>query len=363
MKKILIITQTTNTASGWGRYSSEIVRELKSKKLEVFVIEESERGGGLLRKYSFVSFIKNLFRARRAAENVDIVHVLDGWPYAVYGYFAILGTPKKLFINAVGTYSIPPTNALSIKRFLIKTAYKKALKVFSISSYTDTVLRGAISSVNSMVVHLGVDRLPESSDQSIGLVSNKINSSFPVILTVGALKRRKGQIYTLKAVSELKKDYSNILYVMVGDDSDLEYRSEIISYARENNLKNNILITGLIPDEELSTWYRNSDLFVLNSINHDRHFEGFGLVLIEAASAGLPAVGSRDCGIEDAIDDGYNGLLAEQGNVDDIVERIKTALCKKEVLGSNSIKFSRKFSWEKTIEIYIKHYNIDLLLN
>jgi glycosyltransferase involved in cell wall biosynthesis len=45
------------------------------------------------------------------------------------------------------------------------------------------------------------------------------------------------------------------------------------------------------------------------------HREGFGAVIIEAAAAGLPAIGSRIYGITDAIEDGVTGLLVEAGDV------------------------------------------------
>lgn len=359
MKKVLIITQTTNISSGWGRYSFEIIKNLQ-EKVEVLTLEEGIGQSKLYKKDSLESFVKNLFLSRKTARNVDIIHVLDGWPYAIYGYFAVLGTSKKLFINAVGTYSIPPSNVF-IKSFLMKMAYRRASKVFSISRYTDRVLRESMPWVDSLVIHLGATSLSKPTIESNATVMSKIDSRSPIILTVGALKKRKGQIYTLKAVSELKKDYQNILYVMVGEDSDIEYKKEILSYAKENNLESNVLITGIILDDELSAWYKSSDIFALNSLNHDGHFEGFGLVLIEAASVGLSAIGSRNCGIEDAIEDGFNGYYTEQGNVDNITQKIKDALIKKEILSKNSVEFSKRFSWRRTIEIYKKYYDIGLL--
>jgi len=356
MKKVLIITQTTNTNSGWGRYSFEIIKNLRNK-VEVLILEEGRGENKLFKKDSFGSFIKNIFLTREVARKADIIHVLDGWPYAIYGYFAVLGTSKRLFINAVGTYSIPPSN-LSIKSFLMKMAYKRASKVFSISSYTDGVLKSVIPRVNSSVVHLGVDQLPEPSDKSVDLVLSRINSRSPVILTVGALKKRKGQFYTLKAVSELKKDYPNILYVMVGDDSDLEYKKEIIYHAKENNLEGNILITGLISDENLSAWYKNSDIFALNSVNHDDHFEGFGLVIIEAHKFGLPAVGSGGCGIEDAILDGKTGYLSQQEDSTSVEQKIRLILQgNRDKFKKEAREFANQFSWNKTTNKYSEFYN------
>jgi glycosyltransferase involved in cell wall biosynthesis len=41
-------------------------------------------------------------------------------------------------------------------------------------------------------------------------------------------------------------------------------------------------------------------------------FEGFGIVYLEAAAAGIPSIGSLDCGAEDAIQDKISGRLVSQ---------------------------------------------------
>ena len=355
MKRILIITQTTNTNSGWGRYSSEIIGRLR-KVMLVSSLEEGDNSSSLKRKDSLGSFLRNISLARKMAQNIDIVHVLDGWPYAIYGYFAVMGTNKKLFINAVGTYSIVSRNIISPKSILMKLAYARASKVFAISHYTENRLKKNIPWVDSTIVYLGVNLLPRLTSRDGKSVEDKIGGRSPVILTVGALKKRKGQIHTLQAIFELKKDYPNILYAMVGDGGDEYYRKGITSFAEENGLIKNVLMAGLVTDEELSAWYEKSDVFALNSINHGGHFEGWGMVLLEAASFGKPVVGSRDCGIEDALRDGFNGFLTNQSNHKDIALKIKKSLNNKRKLGSNSIEFVRSFSWDKTIGTYLAFY-------
>ncbi|MEX1003128.1 MAG: glycosyltransferase family 4 protein [Crocinitomicaceae bacterium] len=358
MNKILILTQTTNINSGWGRYSFEIIKNL-SKKTEVIVLEEGKGESRLFKKDSFGSFVKNIFLARKMARKVEIVHVLDGWPYAVYGYVAVWGTSKKLFINAIGTYSIPPKNLFSIKGLLMKLAYLKASKVFSISRYTDGILKSIIPWVDSVVVHLGVSQLPEPSIEVANSVMSKISDKYPIILTVGALKRRKGQLHTLKAVHELTKDYPNILYVIVGDDSDIEYKNDFLSFVKENNLENNILITGSVSDSELSAWYKNSDIFVLNSINHDGHFEGFGLVYLEAGMTGLPVVGSLENGAEDAIRNRETGILVPQGDLKYLTGAILEIIRNEDLakqMSYNGIQWAKNHNWDVIVSRYIEIY-------
>lgn len=64
--------------------------------------------------------------------------------------------------------------------------------------------------------------------------------------------------------------------------------------------------------------YLESSVFVLSS-----RYEGMPLVIIEAMGSGLPVVSfTCPCGPRDLIQDGYNGLLVENGNVEQLAEKI-----------------------------------------
>jgi glycosyltransferase involved in cell wall biosynthesis len=52
------------------------------------------------------------------------------------------------------------------------------------------------------------------------------------------------------------------------------------------------------------------------------HREGFGMVIVEAAAVGIPAIGTRIHGITDAIEDGYTGKLVAAGDVTALAEAI-----------------------------------------
>ncbi len=364
--RILIITPTIETNSGWGRYSVNIVEEYRKRGISFSICSldisnTAEENLVQILPFSFLNFFKNLISIRRISSDHDIVHAFDGWPYAVYGFFAVWGTQKRLYVNAVGTYSLPGRSF--IKQLLMSRAYNQSSKILCISRYTKDKIDGFYGDGSkSVVVPLGVTGLPSILEEDKARLNAKfqIDGCFPVLITVGAIKKRKGQLDTMKALTLLKNKYPQILYLLVGDDRDVNYVNQILSLARINDMEKNVrVISGSIGDRELSFLYQKSDLAVLNSLNYSGHFEGFGLMFLEAGQFGVPGVGSSECGIEDAIMDGLTGYLTKQGDSEDISEKIKMALEKKVVLGQKAKEFSKEFSWGQTAETYLSFYKAD----
>ena len=348
--KILFITKTLKPVSGWGRMSFLLTEEAKRHNCVASDISEDDE----LLPITILNFVKNVWRVRRRSKGFNIVHALDGWPYGIYGYLAVVGTKKKLFINGIGTYSVAAFNSF-LKGFFLGMSYRRAKKVFCISKYTQKRILKKIRLRNTEVVYLGkTDFLVEKYDKAKNINSN----NFPVLLTVGAVKERKGQFYVLRAVKMLKKKYPNIIYNIVGFFENEKYVKDIKKYTLDNNLENNIrFIRDVKNDRELYDFYKNCDVFLLCSVNTGDHFEGFGLVLIEAASLGKPVIGSLDNGTEEAVKDGYNGYLVRQRNSQDIYDKLVLILeGDRESMSASSKLWANEFSWEKTVDEYIKFY-------
>ncbi|MDP3763186.1 MAG: glycosyltransferase family 4 protein [bacterium] len=351
-KNVLIVTGNTKPNSGMGRYSLSIIEQLRGLGVDYKVLNV------LYRKFSIINLIKKCFLVRKELEKYDNIHAFDCWPYGVYAYLGVLGTRKKLFINGVGTYSVPSGNLL--KMFLMINAYKRAEKIFCISNYTKDRILERIPYVKAEVVFLGTTKLPEVSHKQQEGYRRKYNftSRYPILLTVGAIKERKGQFETIQALYKLKNKYPDALYLMVGSNSDRNYVTQIEKYAKEFGMENNIkILSDVHSDTELAYLYSLCHVFLLNSNNVGTHFEGFGLVLLEAGQLGKPVIGSKGCGIEDVIQNGYNGYLTEQRNPEDIYEKLVSVLGGQyETFAKNSIEFSKKFTWSGTVSSYIRHY-------
>jgi len=348
--KILFIGKSSKPVSGWGRISFLLLKEFRDRGYNVKDLNEDNK----LLPLSKWNIIKNILTTRREAKNCDIVHALDGWPYGIYGYFAIIFSKKKFFINGVGTYSVVPFNNF-LKGIILKIVYRRANRIFCISKYTEKRILEKVKLNNTEIVYLG-------GTSSLGLcVGGKFEldkDRFPKLLTVGGVKDRKGQFFTLKAVELLKNKYPNVIYYIVGPFDDLAYVEMMKKYVLDNNLSENVKFLGHIKDDNiLFNLYRESDIFLLCSISTKDYFEGFGLVLIEAASFGKPVIGSLNNGTEDAVRDGCNGYLVEQKNHKDIYEKMLLILeGDVDNMSKCSEEWAKGFSWDKTVDKYISFY-------
>jgi phosphatidylinositol alpha-1,6-mannosyltransferase len=142
-----------------------------------------------------------------------------------------------------------------------------------------------------------------------------------VLLTVGRLdatEQGKGHDRVIQALAQLVATRPDIVYVIVGDGTD---RDRLAALARTEGVGDRVVFTGAVPDDELPDYYRTADLFVLPSVQ-----EGFGIVLLEAASSGLPTVAARAGGSIDALADGALGRLVDPDSQAELVEAIDEML-------------------------------------
>lgn len=351
--KILYITKNLKPTAGIGRFSKGIVKHVSELDADTAVFSEDH---GMHAKGSFFGFIKNCMRARVLARDVDVVHALDAWPFGVYGLFAVLGRKKPFFLSGVGTYSIPPQK-MSFKKLLFLWVYRRAKAILCISEYTAKRISERLPfSVSVPVVHLATDPLPEAHFDAHKKFSIPRDKS-PVFITVGEVKERKGQRDTLLGLSKIKDQFPDFLYLIVGGQGDEKYVGSIFSAAKELGLEKNVMgITDAKNDTDLAGLYDVSDIHFLNSNNDGDHFEGFGLVFLEANQFSVPGIGSLNCGIEDAIKNKVSGILVGQKDHDAIAAAVKEVLENQDAFKKGAYSWYTSFSWKKTAKDYYSHY-------
>lgn len=136
-----------------------------------------------------------------------------------------------------------------------------------------------------------------------------------IISFIGRIVKDKGIIELINAFKKLIDLYPNLHLLIVGPiEQGLDpIPGETLKFIKESK---NIYLTGYVtnPDFYLGV----SDIFCLPS-----HREGFGTVIIEAASMKIPSIGTNIKGIKDAIENNNTGLLFELNNVEDLAKKLE----------------------------------------
>lgn len=245
-------------------------------------------------------------------------------------------------------------------QWYVKYVFRKLDGVISVSAATReaSILRGLHPSKGVSLPN-GFDpdeenRIPER-DEARKILEKIIKRNLEgerILLTVGRQVKRKGHKWFIEEV--LEKTESDFLYLIVGDGPE----NESIRSARDKSpMRERIIITGKLPRELLNTFYAASDLFIMPNIPVRGDMEGFGIVLLEANRAGVPAVASDLEGIRDVISNGVNGYRIPQGNsalfAKKIDELLKSDLT--ELSESSRRYVTETFNWDAVAEKYLAY--------
>ena len=167
---------------------------------------------------------------------------------------------------------------------------------------------------------------------------------------VGRILDRKGinELYT--AFSDLRKQYPDILLMVVGRFE----LSQIADPGLIERMKADpaVILTG--PQPNVPLYMSLMDVFVLPA-----WWEGFGNVLVQSAAMGVPVISTTGTGSRDAVSDGYNGLLVPPKSVPELVEAMAKLYSNKtlrEEMGHNGLEWAKHFDspiiWDGMEKLY-----------
>ena len=146
----------------------------------------------------------------------------------------------------------------------------------------------------------------------------------PIVLHVARLVEIKGTRYLLEAFARVIASGVDARLVVIGDGP---LRSRLEAYARSLGVCERATFLGTLPNSIVLDRLRDAAVLALPSVTiASGAVEGLGLVLLEAAAAGVPAVATRHGGIPEAVVDGQTGVLIEERDVDALADALRTLL-------------------------------------
>ena len=172
----------------------------------------------------------------------------------------------------------------------------------------------------------------------------------PALITVGNVTHRKGQDNVIRALPSLVKEYPDLRYHIVGIPTE---QAEFSSLAASLGVSNHVVFHGVVEQERLVPMLGSADLFLmLSKGTKSGDVEGFGIAILEANLLGVPAVGARGCGIEDAIEDQKSGFLVDPSNGADVAEAVRKSLKDRDRLGCYARSRALDYDWKNVGEKY-----------
>lgn len=350
--RIGVLSADLTHRHGWAHYSASLIAALKRAGADMRVVTTTDSppydaieaarmlppvdpmGRGLLARLAAA------YPAARAyLSDCDAIHALIE-PFAPLASW--IAAERPLFVTAHGSYARVDRAYPRWSQPIYMRALRSATLI-AVSRYTAAIAQGILPDVRAEIIPNGVDverfaRIERTTGHP------------PTVLFVGAVKARKGVDVLIRAMAHVRESIPDARLLIVGSlDAEPDCAAAARALAAELGLADAVTFAGRVSDADLLSAYAAADAFALPSLNVGWKFEGFGLALLEASAAGLPVIGSRDCGAADAVQDGVTGLLVGQGDVEGLAGAIIRLLRDRELahkMGAAGRAFAAAHTWD-----------------
>jgi phosphatidyl-myo-inositol dimannoside synthase len=290
------------------RFSWELIRHLKkSPALDVSVL--AHRG---TRRTSPFFAIAVIPRALWAARRCKVVHLGDPM-LSLVGWLIrhVYGRPV-----AVTVHGFDVSYRQRLYQLYLRLFFHHFDLYLPISAYVNSLLASRSVTGQRLVINPNVsDRYfdPSINRQRLNALLQTENVVLPpnatILFTSGRLVKRKGHAWFIKRV--LPQLPVGTIYLIAGAGPEKE---SITATAIAAKVASRVIMLGRVSNEALKVLYNSVDAFVQPNRHVEDDVEGFGLVLLEAATCQRTVLAAKTDGIPDAIHDGRNGILIPAGN-------------------------------------------------
>ncbi|MDB9961706.1 glycosyltransferase family 4 protein [Oceanihabitans sp.] len=330
-----------------NNFNVQVIADQRSETGEDEMVFDQGLGFEVLRikryDFRFKMYIKRIaltYKSLKRATAVIATGKFSLWNVAVC----------SIFIKC-RTLAVIHGTEVNFKSYFIKKSIDKALKRFDVIIAVSSYTKDLISHLNLKVAVIpnGID-VSQWDPDSISEIEIK---GHPILTTVGRVSSRKGQLNVIKQLPQLVKEFPDLHYHCIGIPTEAEAFKKT---AKSLNVLNHITFHGSLDILALKQILKKTDVFVmLSSESITGDVEGFGIAILEANAMGVPAIGSKGCGIEDAIKTAHSGVLIDTDDTMSFKNGIESIMNDNARYHEASRNWAKQHDWSRIIKRYIAY--------
>jgi glycosyltransferase involved in cell wall biosynthesis len=270
--------------------------------------------------------------------DLDVLHTPAGAP-------PLTGIPSVATIHDISPIVHPEwfsTKYVALYRMLTAHAVRTTDRIVTVSEFArdEIVARYPSTKAKTVAIHNGVTPRDWDEGESVDALARDF------LLFVGAMNPRKNLRTLVESYREYRERTDDPLdLALAGPDRDVFASSDLPQTVGVHTL-------GFVPETQLTWLYRNATAFVFPSL-----YEGFGLPILEAMSAGTPVITSDRGAMAEVAGDA--ALLADPDDstaLANALARVTTEPDTRDDLATRGIARANEFTWtraaERTMQVY-----------
>lgn len=371
--RVLFLTDSLSDLDGVGRYAVRLIAAMEKQRpeleVEILLARKHRPTSRDVPKHWTVdvalppdyfyymtptrywpSLALATLRVARRARRADVVHAIKDYPHSYAGLLGARLAGKPCIGTAHGTYSVQP---LLSQRHAPRArwTYEHLAALVSVSRYTrkrllELLAPNGFDAERIHVIPNAVSAVHYRARRPIG--ARPWHAS-PYTLSIGEVKERKGHHLALGAWCRVAPKHAGLRHYVVGNATGDGYHRSLLARVESAGLADRVEFLGNVSEDEKVDLLQRAQVFVHTPVTaSDGGFEGFGIVYLEAAACGVPAIGTRDCGAEDAIENEVTGLLVAQTE-DAVAAALERLLADAELrgrIGRAAVEHAERSSWD-----------------